>query len=292
MPRNLDLTALRSFLTVAETGGVTRAAGQLNLTQSAVSMQLKRLEESLDAQLLDRSGRGVTLTSEGEQLAAYARRILTLNDEVWDRLTGSDFEGEVSIGVPHDIVYPHIPAVLRAFDREYPRVKVHLVSSYTKRLKEQYRRGEVDLILATEEEVEPGGEVLEVSQMVWVGAHGGVAWRARPLRIAFENGCLFRTPTIEALEGAGIPWEMAVESDSTRTIDASVSADLVVHVSLESTVGPHVEILRHGGALPELPGMKICMYASKGPKAALIDALAGFVRSAWRGGHFKAIEAA
>ncbi len=292
MPRNLDLTALRSFLTVAETGGVTRAAGQLNLTQSAVSMQLKRLEEALDTQLLDRSGRGVSPTAAGEQLAAYARRILTLNDEVWDRLTGSDFEGEVSIGVPHDIVYPHIPGVLHAFDREYPRVKVQLVSSYTKRLKEQFDRGEVDLILTTEKEVSPGGEVLEDAQMVWVGAHGGAAWRSRPLRIAFENGCLFRAPTIEALEKAGIPWDLAVESDSTRTIDASVSADLVVHVSLESTVSPHVETLRHGGALPDLPSMKICMYSAQGPNADLIKALADNVRSAWRGGQIKAVDAA
>jgi len=292
MPRNLDLTALRSFLTVAETGGVTRAAGQLNLTQSAVSMQLKRLEESLGAQLLDRSGRGVTLTSEGEQLAAYARRILILNDEVWDRLTGADFEGEITLGVPHDIVYPHIPAVLRAFDREYPRVKVHLLSSYTKKLKTMFDRGEIDLILTTEKEVGPGGEVLEKAQIVWVGAMGGAAWRNRPLRLAFEGGCLFRAPTIDALERAGVPWEMAVESDSTRTIEASVSADLAVHVALENSVPPNAEPIRHGGALPELPSMLVCMYAAHGPKAPLIEALADCVRVAWRGAQLRAVDAA
>jgi DNA-binding transcriptional LysR family regulator len=234
----------------------------------------------------------VSLTSEGEQLAAYARRILTLNDEVWDRLTGADFEGEISIGVPHDIIYPHIPSVLRAFDREYPRVKVHLVSSYTRRLKDQFARGEVDLILTTEKEVEPGGEVLEEARMVWVGAVGGAAWRARPLRLAFETGCLFRAPTIEALESEGIPWDMAVDSESTRTIEASVSADLAVHVALESNVAPYAEPVRHGGALPELPGMKICMYAAQGPKADLIDELADCVRNAWRGGQLKAVDAA
>ena len=292
MPRNLDLTALRSFLTVAETGGVTRAAGQLNLTQSAVSMQLKRLEESLDAQLLERSGRGVALTSEGEQLAAYARRILTLNDEIWDRLTGSDFEGEITIGVPHDIVYPHIPSVLRAFDREYPRVKVHLLSSYTQKLKEHFERGEADLILTTEKIVAPGGEVLDDARMVWVGAVGGVAWRNRPLRLAFETGCLFRGATIDALERADIPWEMVVNSESTRTIEASVAADLAVHVALESNIAPYAEAIRHGGALPDLPSMKICMYAAEGPNAALIATLANFARCAWRGGRLEAVEAA
>ena len=104
MPRNLDLTALRSFVTVAECGGVTRAAGQRNLTQSAVSMQLKRLEEALDQPLLDRTGRGVTLTAQGEQLLSYGRRMMALNDEVWARMTHQAFEGEIVLGVPHDVV--------------------------------------------------------------------------------------------------------------------------------------------------------------------------------------------
>ena len=87
MARNLDMTALRSFVAVADTGGVTRAAGFLNLTQSAVSMQLKRLEESLDAELLDRTARQIALTPAGEKLLGYARRMLELNDEIWSRLT-------------------------------------------------------------------------------------------------------------------------------------------------------------------------------------------------------------
>ena len=113
MARNLDMTALRSFVTVAETGGVTRAAGFLNLTQSAVSMQLKRLEEALDLQLLDRSARSISLTAAGEQLLGYAQRMLELNDEALGRLTANEFEGEITLGVPHDIIYPYIPAILR-----------------------------------------------------------------------------------------------------------------------------------------------------------------------------------
>ena len=124
MPRNIDMTALRSFAAVAEVGGVTKASGFLNLTQSAVSMQLKRLEESLDTKLLDRSGRGVTLTGAGEQLLGYARRMLALNDELFGRLTDQAYEGEIILGVPHDIVYPAIPQALHRFAAEYPRVKV------------------------------------------------------------------------------------------------------------------------------------------------------------------------
>ena len=123
------MTALRSFVAVADSGGVTKAAGFLNLTQSAVSMQLKRLEESLNVALLDRSARTIGLTPAGEQLVSYARRMLALNDEAYGKLTAVEYEGEITLGVPHDIIYPVIPGVLQRFAAAYPRVKVHLVSS-------------------------------------------------------------------------------------------------------------------------------------------------------------------
>ena len=150
MTRNLDLTALRSFVAVADAGGVTRAATQLNLTQSAVSMQLKRLEESLGQPLLDRSQRTVALTPQGEQLLGYARRMLDLNDEAWGRMTNPAFEGEINIGVPQDIMYPHVPRVMQRFAQEYPRVRVMLQSDHTVDLKAKFARSEIDLILTTE----------------------------------------------------------------------------------------------------------------------------------------------
>ena len=118
--RNLDMTTLRSFVAVADSGGVTRAAGFLHLTQSAVSMQLKRLEELLAVDLFDRSGRSIALTAEGEQLLVFARRMLALNDEAVRRLTDQAYEGEITLGVPHDIVYPAIPRVLKQFHALVP----------------------------------------------------------------------------------------------------------------------------------------------------------------------------
>ncbi|MBT8424398.1 MAG: LysR family transcriptional regulator, partial [Silicimonas sp.] len=156
MPRNLDLTALRSFIAVADTGGVTRAASILNLTQSAVSMQLKRLEENLDQSLLDRSGRTIALTTAGEKLVSYGRRILAINDEVYSQMTDSAFEGMIVLGVPHDIIYPSIPQVMKHFAAEYPRMRVQLQSSWTKNLKELFAEGRCDLMLTTEDRVDPG----------------------------------------------------------------------------------------------------------------------------------------
>src|SRR6056297_486294 len=158
--RNLDITTLRALVAVADHGGVTRAAAILNLTQSAVSMQIKRLEEMLDLALFDRGHRRVSLTGPGEQLVRYARRILSLNDEAVARLTEDRYEGELRLGVPHDIVYPVVPRVLKQFNAAYPRINVHLRSSSTMRLHEEFARGEVDVILTTEESLRPGGETL------------------------------------------------------------------------------------------------------------------------------------
>ncbi|MGB0799016.1 MAG: LysR family transcriptional regulator, partial [Planktomarina sp.] len=199
MMRNLDMTALRSFVAVADQGGVTRAAGLMNLTQSAVSMQIKRLEEMLNIALFDRRNRQLFLTTQGEQLLSYARRILTLNDDVISRLMDDAFEGEITLGVPHDIVYPAIPRVLKTFAREFPRVKINLMSSFTAALHTAFAAGECDLILTTESEVKPGGRTICELPLVFVGAPSSSIWRERPLRLAFETRCLFRGFVLDAL---------------------------------------------------------------------------------------------
>jgi DNA-binding transcriptional LysR family regulator len=284
MPRNLDLTALRSFVTVADAGGVTRAAAQLNLTQSAVSMQLKRLEETTGQALIDRAGRGVALTPQGEQLAGYARRMLALNDEAWGRLTSRAFEGEINLGVPTDIIYPHVPRLLQRFARDYPRVKVQLHSLFTIRLKEMMTRGEMDVILTTEPELDAGGESVARDALVWVGAEEGQAWRSRPLRFASTNGCIFKRHAIDALERAGLPWELVVDSTSCSAIHAMVAADFAVNVQLRDALPAHCAEVRHGGALPDLPDYLINMYVTDGPRAPLAQRLADCVREAYGAG--------
>lgn len=256
------MTALRSFAAVAETGGVTRAAGYLNLTQSAVSMQLKRLEESLGLALLDRSARTIALTVTGEQLLSYARRMLALNDEVITRMTDTAFEGEIVLGVPHDIIYPAIPAVLHQFALEYPRMQVRLHSLHTRGLQDMFERGKCDLILTTEDAVGPGGETLVSLPLVWVGARGGTAYRDRPLRLAFCSDCIFRAGAQRALDAAGIPWDMAIESSSDRAAEATVAADLGVYAVIDGTQPPQTECVPAGADLPELKRQNVNLYVS------------------------------
>lgn len=283
MSRNLDLTALRSFVAVADAGGVTRAAGFLNLTQSAVSMQIKRLEDVLQVDVLDRGGRKVALTAAGEQLLGYARRMLSLNDEAFGRLTHDAFEGEVVLGVPHDIVYPAIPQVLHQFARDYPKMKVTLLSSFTLVLLAKFGRGECDVIVTTEDSVGAGGETLVEVPLVWIGAPGGAAWKSRPLRLAFARDCIFRQGVQAALDSAAIGWEMAVESESTRAIEACVSADLAVHTVLAGSEPPYVERVAHGGALPDLARQKVNLYVADPVHSPAVDALAALIRQAYAG---------
>jgi len=280
--RNLDITTLRSFVAVADHGGVTRAAGFLHLTQSAVSMQLKRLEELLGLELLDRSGRTIALTASGEQLLAYARLMIALNDAVISKRTDQAFEGEVVLGVPHDIVYPAIPRVLQRFNAEFPRVRVQLVSSYSLQLKEMFRRGECDLILTTEAAGADGAETVAELPLRWIGAPGGSAWRKRPIPLALGRRCMFRPQVIAALDAAGVPWELSVETENDRTIEATVSADLAVHAMLDGTEAAHLEQIDSGGALPELPAHRINLYGADARRDAVVDALAALVRQNFR----------
>lgn len=282
MPRNIDMTALRSFVAVADTGGVTRAAAALNLTQSAVSMQLKRLEESLGQALLDRSGRSIALTSAGEQVLSYGRKMLLLNDEVYSRMTDDAYEGVIVLGVPSDIVYPVIPPVLRLFHAEHPRMKVQLLSSYTLKLKQLFAAGECHLILTTEDDRAPGSETVSEMPLLWYGARDGVAWQGRPIPLASQPKCQFRRGMLNALDTAGIPWEIAVESDSARTTEATVAADLAVAAYLRGTAADQMVPIPHNGALPDLGTRKINLYCSDRVGNPTIDDLATLIKRAYQ----------
>ena len=258
--RNLDLTILRSFVTVVETGGVTQAAGILNLTQSAVSMQLKRLEELLAVEVLQRAGRKLVITPAGEQLLGFAKRMVELNDEVFLRMTDRTHVGAIALGVPTDIVFPHIPNVLKRFNAEFPQVKVQLISSFTAALKDEFRKGEIDIILTTEQGLDAGGETLKEAALRWIGAPQGKAWQQRPLPFASCQSCNFRSVGFAALDQAGIAWTDVGTSESEIAAEASASADLAVLTRLEGHHPPHLELIEPNGQLPDLGTSLVNIY--------------------------------
>lgn len=281
MPRNLDLSSLRSFVTVADVGGVTRAAGYLNLTQSAVSMQIKRLEESLGMSLFLRAARKLALSPEGEQLLSYGRRMLALNDEALSLLSSTACEGEIRLGVPHDVVYPAIPGILRRMAQAYPRVRINLVSSFTLLMKQDFARGGFDVMLTTEETPDPGAAVLSSRALVWVGAQDGNAWQRRPLRLGFKDTCIFRGRAQAALEDAGIPWEMATGGESEQAVEATVAADLAVSVRMQGSIPEGMAPIAGDNQLPPVGEMKLGLYRANRRNDEAVDLLVSELRCAY-----------
>jgi len=264
MTRNLDIATLRSLIAIGETGGMTRAANRLHLTQSAVSMQVKRLEELLPFKIFERVGRTMQATPEGKKLIDYARQLVALNDDAIDQLTTPLHEGSINFGVPYDIVHPHVPTVLTRFGREYPRMAVRLNAEGTRTLLQGFDEGRYDVILTTERKPSRKGEVLMRQRLVWTGAPEGRVWRSRPMPLAFTKHCMFREPAVRALNKAGIEWVNAVDTNSEDAAVVSCAADLGLRVDLTSSRVQGIAPIEHGGVLPELPEYCVALYVADG----------------------------
>ncbi|WP_232831257.1 LysR substrate-binding domain-containing protein, partial [Pseudogemmobacter bohemicus] len=192
---------------------------------------------------------------------SYGRRMLDINDEALSRLGKGQYEGEIRLGVPYDIVYPAIPPILKRLGQSYPLMRINLVSSFTLHLKEDFARGKFDVILTTEESPDPGAEVLDARQLHWIGAIDGTCWQRRPLRLGFKQSCIFRPLAQTALDEAGIPWEMAVDGESDQVVDASVAADLAVTIRIAGGLPEATQPISGENALPPLGQTKIGLYA-------------------------------
>jgi DNA-binding transcriptional LysR family regulator len=280
MRRTVDLTLLRTMVTVAETGGMTSAARALNLTQAAVSQQIRRLEEHFDCALFCRDNRRPVLTQCGERLVAYAQRMLALNDEVWSMMTSRDFEGEVRLGIPHDIITPFIPPILKSFNQNWPRVRVQLVCEATVTLLDLLEENRLDLTLTTEAQPGNRGELLLPDQLVWVGAQNGEAYQRRPLPVTFgDNSCMFRVPAIKALGEAGLDWHLTCETKDFSPYCATLQADLAVAPMLTLTVPDSLRVLGKAEGLPSLPVFYINLRLPQAGATDVAQEMADVIRA-------------
>lgn len=281
MMMDLDPACLRAFLAVAEEGGFTRAAQRLNRTQSAVSMQIRRLETILDARLIDDRKRA-TLTSAGQRILEHARRIIALNDEVLGRAKGFDIRGRVRIGAPDDYVSFFLPAMLRRLSVTHPQVEVEVRCNMSVDLITAVDRGHIDLALVTRLPGFDGGITVRREPLIWVATDGELAER-RPLPLAlFAPGCPFRVAALERLDRAKIPFRIAYESPSIASIVAAVSAGLAIASLAQISLQPGMKVLDAAQGLPELPVVEIVLYgprnsaspAAETVKASVMGALA------------------
>ncbi|AWK89100.1 LysR substrate-binding domain-containing protein [Azospirillum thermophilum] len=281
-PTNLDMDVLRAMVIAMEHGGFARAAERLGRTQSAISLQMKKLEEQVGQPLFRKAGRTVALTDAGDLLLGYARRIVALNDEALSAARGRAMDGTVRVGFPQDLAERRLPAVLGAFHRAHPRVHVEAQVGRGRELRERVAQGALDLALAFGEiggnpaGAASGNGVATLAHLpvVWV-AHGGFRPDPEsPLPLALLDApCMFRQHGIERLDGDGCPWRITFTSPSLSGLWAAVEAGLGVTVRTPLGLPDTLTILGQRHGLPALGSVPLELHRAPSAAAPAVDRL-------------------
>jgi len=264
-PATFDLEVLRSFVAGVDLGSYGRAADRLGRSTSAVSAQLKKLEEQAGVPLLRKAGRGLALTDAGETMLAYARRLLELNDQASRAVRGTQLQGRVRLGLQEDFGEMLLPQVLGRFARTHPKVRIEARVARNAELLERIAVGQLDMALAWDHGARlPYSQRLAKLAMCWIGpARPGPVLDADgvlPLA-AFEAPCLFRSGATEALDRAGIAWSPAFTSPSLAGLWAAVSAGLGLAVRTPLGLPATVRAMAPGEqGLPRLPAISLSLY--------------------------------
>ena len=275
---DLDCDLLRCFLAVAETRGFTAAGERIGLTQSGISVRIRRLEERLGRRLLERNTRQVALTEGGELFLSYARRMVDLNDEAVGRLRGGLAEGRLRIGIA-DYVVPHLlPKILGRFNRLYPGVKMEMRTGLSMDLLPGFEQGELDMVIAGRGMVFRDGGLLYRDALVWVAAPDFALRldRSLPL-VVLPPHCTHRGISLDALDHAGIPWEIVYVSSSTPGVQAAVLGGLGIAMVPAAAVSPGLRRLSPEDGLPALPEFDIAIFLREERPSPSCQAFADFV---------------
>jgi DNA-binding transcriptional LysR family regulator len=283
---SLDPELLRVFVLIAEGRSFTRAAELVGRTQSAVSMQVKRLEEVLGQPVLARSKGGrVELTAHGEYLLARARDILALNDEVVANFRAPAVAGRVRLGTPDDYALGYLPEVLARFAGTHPAVEVEVICAPSSDLARRLQAGDLDLTLLTDSHEPEGWPFVRLwrGPLVWVTSTRHSPQRQTPLPIAVAHGdCAWRRAAVDALQRAGRPYRIAYSSATQVGCQAPVIAGLAVTVSAMAWMPVGLRVIRPDEGLPELPEFEILMLRGPTARQPVTDALAQHIEASWR----------
>ncbi len=275
MLKYLDLALLQAFAAVVDSGSFTRAAQYLCRTQSAVSMQLRKLEDLSGHALLLRDSRKIVLTEEGDILLGYARRMIRLNEEALVALNQPHAQGHVRLGMPDDYAHQFLPGVLTHFAHAYPRVQLEVIGALSGELLDRVEAGNLDVALITRQPNRRRGKVLRTEHLVWAGSRQHRAFESTPLPLAlFPDGCVFRAHALAALDADSIPWRIAYTSQSFAGGKIAVSSGLALTVVAQSMVPPEWRVFGAEYQLPRLPEIEIALHRAPGtlaPAVALLE---------------------
>lgn len=275
MSASLAPELLRSFLAVAEAGSFSAAARSVNLTQSAVSLHIKRLEERLGRRLFERTSRSVALTSEGGALVPYARRLLRLQEAAEAAIGRIGAEQTVRVGITEEQARAYLPGVLPAFAARFPEARVEIVCDLSPNLVARIGEGELDLALAIRHlDDPPAAEVLAIEELVWVAGPGLNLSPESDLPLAFNpEGCAFRARALEALTRCDRPWHIRYESQSPTGLNVAVASGQALSVKVARRLPAGCFVPGPEAQLPELPPAVVELHASP---AAMTPAHDGF----------------
>jgi DNA-binding transcriptional LysR family regulator len=260
----LDLDLLKSFVSVVDTGGFTRAGERVHRTQSTVSQQIKRLEETLGYPLLHRNGKQATPTEQGERLLAYSRRILALEQEAREVVARPAGEGVVRLGIPEDFAAYRLTELLSDFSRSRPGLRLDVRCGLSINMRRALERGELDLALFKREAGEGSAIAAWPERLHWVTSREHpIAFRRDPLPLAMaEQGCLYRKRMIHAIESAGRAWHIAYTSPNLPGIQAAVSVGLGVSILPEVAILPDHHLLKTSDGFPPITNTEIALVAA------------------------------
>jgi DNA-binding transcriptional LysR family regulator len=293
LPQGMDTDLLRAFVLIAEGHSFTQAAARVGRTQSAVSMQVKRLEEMLGQPVLSRSKGGtVELTPHGQYLLTRARQILALNDEVLTTFRAPQIAGTVRLGTPDDYAFAYLPPILKRFAETHPAVQVDVVCSPSGELIRRLKADEIDLTLVSDGHQPRGWPSVELwrGPLVWVTATRFAPHRQDPLPLALADrepflargqDCEWAGAAVRALEKAGRRYRIAYTSASQIGTHAPVLAGLAVTVSTLSWLPEGLRPMRPEEGMPRLPEFGILMLKGKQPHQPVTDALAAHIEESF-----------
>lgn len=284
---DLDTTLLRTFIIVSETNSFTLTASRIGRTQSAVSMQITKLEDLLNAKLFHRDKRNVILTAEGEKLLGYARQIVDLSDNLINRFREPDIEGEIRFGSPEDFATTYLPAILASFTKSHPRVALNVNCDLTLSLINDFEKNKYDLIIIKQDpgNLYAGATTLWRERLVWVGSSNidqtkhfdEIIKESSPLPLILSpQPCVYRARAIEALDKAGIAWKNAYTSPSVAGEVAAVKAGLGYAALPREMVPSDLTPLEPEYGWPHLKDSELCLLARDDSNPA-IEALTSYI---------------
>ena len=282
----LDLDVLRTFVAIAETGSFTLAANAVFRTPSAVSMQIKKLEDILGASVFLRDARSVSLTQDGEMLMGYARRLLALNREAVSKFIVPDIAGVVRLGSPDDYGERVLPNVLKRFAQTHPSIAVDVTIDQSTNLRRRMAERQLDITLFTVcNGVPPEAEILLTEPIVWGGAKGGCAHMREPLPISiWEEGCAWRANALEVLGQEGRDYRIAYMSAHTAGQRAAILADLAIAPLPLSFIGDDIVALGPEEGVPALSNYNLAMIVAPDASAP-VKAAADHIRATFEAFH-------